>query len=174
MAYMKSISMYSIMLQNPLLTYTNKIGPGPRFSVVPGAKDRHQLSYWRILSLSLSLSRLIFMKSKMRQSESAEFDLFRLKLISLVYVFENRVYLVSNILHCIMNWIAPLGDLFLLIHEYGSFCIKRLSTCIARNVSEGRLSVIFFGHTNLSSLLIRTVTFDKTYTCIKFPNIFQG
>lgn len=45
MAYMKSISMYSIMLQNPLLTYTNKIGPGPRFSVVSGAKVRHQLSY---------------------------------------------------------------------------------------------------------------------------------
>lgn len=73
-----------------------------------------------------------------------------------------------------MNWIALLGDLFLLIHEYGSFCIKRLSTCIARNVSDGRLSVIFFGHKNFSSLLIRTVTFDKTYTCIKFPNIFQG
>ena len=51
-----------------------------------------------------------------------------------------------------MNWIAPLGDLFLLIHEYGSSCIKRLSTCIARNVSEGRLSVIFFGHKNSSSL----------------------
>ena len=88
--------MYSIMLQNPLLTYTNKIGPGPRFSVVPGAKDRTSCLIEEFsLSLSLSLSLSSYNEAV---SDSAEFDLFRLKLISLVYVVENRVYPISNIL----------------------------------------------------------------------------